>query len=190
MASFVTHSDPVIAQVAGWVSGQAGGPAQALKDEDAVAYMKALYNFMVANKIAYQTSPGGRADGQLEQHVKYGRDVLKNRAGTCIDLSIFYASACDAVGLQPLVFVIPGHAFPAVILPSGKIMIVESTVVDKNVSFEDATKIGLQEYMEGTEGRASVLPGGHPQAARSGRGRPGTAEPAGRRAGEVGHSQG
>ena len=152
VASFVTHDDPVIGQVAGWVSGQAGGAAAALKEEDAIEFMKSLYEFMQANKIAYQTSPVGQPDGQIGQHVKYGRDVLKNRAGTCIDLAIFYASVCDAVGLKSVVFVIPGHAFPAVELPSGRLMIVESTVVDKNLSFVDATKIGLKEYQEGQQG--------------------------------------
>ena len=62
--------------------------------------------------------------------MKFGRDVLRNRAGTCVNLAIFYASVCEAVGLEPVLFWIPGHCFPAVRLPqSGELVGVEPTLV-------------------------------------------------------------
>jgi hypothetical protein len=148
LAAFVTKDDPVIQQLAGWVSGQAGGAAASMGDEEAIKYLKALYDFLAANKIAYQTPPGGRVNGQFSQHVKYGRDVLQNRAGTCIDLAILFGSACEAVGLKPVLFLIPSHCFPAVVLPrSGKILAVESTMVGK-ADFDKALKAGAEEAMK------------------------------------------
>jgi hypothetical protein len=141
------HEDPVIQQVAGWVSARAGGRASSDNDDSARAFMKALYEFMAANQIAYQTPPSGTFNEQFGQHVKFGRDVLRNRAGTCIDLAILYGSVCEAVGLRPVLTLIPGHCFPAVYLPSGSILAVETTAVGKR-SFEDACKIGGEEFVK------------------------------------------
>ncbi|MES1213133.1 MAG: transglutaminase-like domain-containing protein [Singulisphaera sp.] len=147
LASFVTHEDPVIQQVAGWVSARAGGRGNDT-DENAKAFMKALYEFVASNQIAYQTPPVGQSNTRSGQHVKYGRDVLRNRAGTCIDLAILYGSVCEAVGLRPLLTLIPGHCFPAVYLPeSGSILAVETTMVGKR-SFEDACKSGSESLLK------------------------------------------
>jgi hypothetical protein len=148
LASFVTKDDPIVQQVAGWVSGQAGGVAANATDEKAITFLQALYQFMAANAIAYQTPPSGEFNGQFGQHIKYGRDVLQNRAGTCVDLAIFYGSVCEAVGLEPVLFLIPGHCFPSVRLPrSGKLWAVETTGVGR-ASFKQVSERGLQEVQE------------------------------------------
>ena len=148
LSAFVTHDDPVILQVAGWVSGRAGGGATAESDEEALKFMEALYDFMAVNHIAYQTPPVGASEGEMFQHVKYGRDVLRNKAGTCIDLAIFYASVCDAVGLEPEMVItqLPegGHCFPVIRLPSGRLVPVETTTVGKadfKKSLETSSKV-------------------------------------------------
>jgi hypothetical protein len=91
--------------------------------------------------------------GNSGQHIKYGRDVLRNRAGTCVDLAVLYASACEAVGLRPVLVVIPGHCFPACYLPSGQLVAVESTAAGK-YSFEEAFKYGLKELEDARQNAA------------------------------------
>jgi hypothetical protein len=151
LASFVTKDDPIIQQVAGWVSGQIGGVAASSSDEEAIKFLRALYEFMAYNRIAYQTPPGGEFNGKLGQHVKYGRDVLQNRAGTCIDLAILYGSVCEAVGLKPVLYLIPGHCFPAVRLPrSGNLYAVEVTGVGR-ANFTQVSERGQQEIKEARE---------------------------------------
>jgi hypothetical protein len=148
LSSFVTHEDPVIQQAAGRVAKWAGGSNAAGSDEEALKYMKAVYLLMSEN-IAYQTPPAGDNDTKFLQHVKYGREVLKNKAGTCIDLAILYGSMCQAVGLDAVIYSIPGHAFPAVKLPiSGRIIPIESTMIG-NKSFEDANKYAVKEHFGG-----------------------------------------
>lgn len=158
LASFVSHEDPVIQQVAGWVSGLANGAASALDDKQAIDFLRAMYDFMAANNIAYQTSPFGKMEGTYVQHVKYGRDVLRNRAGTCIDLAIFMGSLCEAVGLKPVLYLVPGHCFPAVYLPqSGKLIAIESTMVGK-YSFDQAVKRGAEQLQDINNGRTPATP--------------------------------
>ena len=116
LASFVTKDDPIIRMAAGRISGQSPNLSPGFNADDAVEFVKQIHRFMLANKIAYQTPPWI----DTVQHYKYGREVLTNRAGTCVDLAIFYASVCEAVGLEPLLCTPPGHVFPMVRLPAIK----------------------------------------------------------------------
>jgi hypothetical protein len=144
LASFVSHNDPIMQQVAGWVSGQDRMLGASYTDEDAIQFLRNLHAFVAANRITYQSPVGGIFNGDFGQHVKWGRDVLRNRAGTCIDLAVLYGSVCEAVGMRPVLFMVPGHCFPAVVLPqSGKLFAVESTMITS--TFEQAAERGKKD---------------------------------------------
>lgn len=143
LASFTNGTDPVMQQFAGRVSALAGGPASSLDSKDAIAFLNTMWLTLQSNHLAYQTSPGLTIDNFSGQHVKYGRDVLRNRAGTCIDLAILWASAAESVGLKPFIAVIPGHAFPIVELPNGNRLPIESTMIG-TATLEEAVQQGLE----------------------------------------------
>lgn len=153
--SMTTPDDPVVQQLAGRVSGMAaetfGQSIGAIySDAECVAFMTSMWDFMQSNRIAYQSPNGNSPDGQLGQHLKYARDVLRNRAGTCIDLSITWASVCEAAGLQPAIVLVPGHAFPAVRLPQSKQWLaVESTMLRE--SFAAAVDVGKKRFQAALE---------------------------------------
>lgn len=50
--------------------------------------MKALLEMEIAHGISYQTPPSGETHCSFTQDVKFPRDVLRDKAGTCIDLAI------------------------------------------------------------------------------------------------------
>ncbi len=52
------------------------------------------------------------------QRVRLPREVLKEKGGNCIDLAVTFASALEAMDLVPVIFLIPGHAFPGVMIRS------------------------------------------------------------------------
>lgn len=113
IASFVHPDDPVVKDLKGQVSKVVGGAVTGSEPEQ---YLEALYNVFRMN-IAYTTPSGGqRDDGRFFQHLYYARDVLRTRSGTCIDLAILFASVAEASGMDACVVMIPGHAFPAVVL--------------------------------------------------------------------------
>jgi hypothetical protein len=127
IAAFVTPNDPIVLELGGQASKVAGGGGAALGDKEALQYLEALYNVFRAN-ISYETTGGDEVDGLYHQTLKYGRDVLRTKSGTCVNLAILYASACEAAGLDAYVCVIPGHAFPGVRLPKSKqVLWVETT---------------------------------------------------------------
>lgn len=147
LAAWVTHLDPPVKAFAGMVSQLAGGVPTALNPESAIKFCKALYDLEVANGIAYQTPSGFLTQYSPGQDIKYPRDVLRDKSGTCVDLAILYASVCEAVGLKTILIVIPGHAFPVVVLPDGRSLPVESTAISGPqgaVPFNTAVQIGSQ----------------------------------------------
>jgi hypothetical protein len=161
LTSMTTPADPVVQQLAGRINGMAAESfgqmiAATSADEHCVAYMSAVWQFLKSNRVAYQSPPGMLTQGNAGQHIKYTRDVLRNRAGTCVDLSLSWASICEAVGLEPAIIVIPGHAFPAVRLPVSKQWLaIESTMLDKD--FKDALERGKAELHEAQQGQHYLI---------------------------------
>jgi hypothetical protein len=77
--------------------------------------------------------------------------VVAARSGTCIDLAGLFASVAESSGLKVQVVHVPGHAFPAVKLPSGKTVYVEATGVGggtlaKSFSFAQARAYAEANY--------------------------------------------
>lgn len=163
MAAYVTHLDDPVKTFAGMVSQLSGGAAAAAKDQDAIQFCKALYDLAIHNKISYQTPSTFLVEySSLGQDIKFPRDVLKDKAGTCIDLSILFAAVCQAVSLKSYIVVIPGHAFPVIELPSGDILPIESTglggpAVGKSMSFEQAVEAATQQLSKLELGKFFVV---------------------------------
>jgi len=155
LAAWVTKDDPVVEQFVGIAQQVAGGAAAAASDEHALKLMDAVWQLLAYNGISYQTPSAETSGFSMIQHVKYPRDVLKNKSGTCIDLAITYAALLHSAGLEILLVNIPGHCFPAFRLPSGNLVGVEATALrgpGSAATFEDALKRGTQEL-------ASLKPG-------------------------------
>lgn len=157
LTCFTNGTDPVMQQFAGRISAVAGGPASSLNSEHAVQFLMTMWGVLQHNGIAYQTPPSYTVNEHFGQHVKYGRDVLRNRAGTCIDLAILWASVAEAVGLESHICLVPGHAFPAVRLPNGNLIPFEATVIGEE-NFKEAVDLGfatLKKWRE--DGRLIVV---------------------------------
>jgi hypothetical protein len=151
IAAFSTSDDPVVQQLAGRISGMAGGAAASLDSEAAGQFLQSLWIFMQHNRISYQTPPSLKVNQTFGQNIKYARDVLRNRAGTCIDLAIFWASVAKAVGLKAHVVAVPGHAFPVIQLPNGNLLPIEATLIGQG-TLEQAVEQGLKNYQQAMQG--------------------------------------
>jgi serine/threonine protein kinase len=153
LASFTSANDPVIHDVVGMLHKVNGGKGASASDEGALLFMQALYDLFRVN-IAYEGAKGDFDEGVLHQHLKYGREVLRTKSGTCVNLAILYASVCEAAGLDAYILLIPGHAFPAARLPkSGKVIFVESTgcgggTAEKSIPFAQAVDYAAKNYQK------------------------------------------
>ena len=70
--------------------------------------MMAIYNALKSLDINYANPP---ASFNLFQSVRLPKTVLREKFGTCLDLAILYCSCLEAVGLNPILLLVDGHAF-------------------------------------------------------------------------------
>lgn len=75
--------------------------------------MRAIWFYALNRGITYSTisctSNGSRTTNS--QYIRFFDDVYKNRQANCIDACVFFSSIMRKVGLYPIIFVEPCHAY-------------------------------------------------------------------------------
>ncbi len=132
IAAWVSRDDAVVKEFAGMASRNARGAAANMGDAAAMKLIQACYELMLLNEFVYKAppyivDPTIKFDVRLVQNVKYPRDVIRDKSGTCIDLAILQCAMYQTLGLRPFMALVPGHAFPVAMLESGALVAVEST---------------------------------------------------------------
>ena len=159
IACFVTPNDPIVkyyTQVVqekvmkGESSSVSGTP------EGAVKFLLGLYEATRMSHMVYSSTnavPQSLDDvSTLIQHVRLPREVISGNTGLCIELSTLYASVLSSVGLNAVIFFVPGHAYPGVKV-NGQYYAIESTGIGGEglggiASAEDAFKVGMKNLEE------------------------------------------
>jgi hypothetical protein len=77
----------------------------------------AIYEALRTREIRYVVPPASFED--TGQKVRTTAQVLEQRFGTCIDLSVTYAACLEQAGLHPLLWLIDGHAFTGYLREGG-----------------------------------------------------------------------
>lgn len=159
---FVTPSDPVVKYYTQIVQekvmkGEAASITQ--KPEDAARFMLSLYEATRLSHMVYSGTKGipVSADdvSSLVQTLRLPREVITGNTGLCIELSCFYASVMSAAGIDPIIFLIPGHAYPGFKM-QGQYYAIEATGINGEglggiSSAEEAFQKGqkqLQEFVQ------------------------------------------
>ncbi|WP_166785977.1 DUF4011 domain-containing protein [Cryobacterium sandaracinum] len=87
----------------GSLQGYQAGPDRV--DEIVAAVFEAMRN----RAIRYSNPPASWAD--VGQKVRNPAEVLEGRVGTCLDTTVVFAAALEQAGINPLLWVVDGHAF-------------------------------------------------------------------------------
>ncbi len=117
LAAFVRPTDPnvdVILREAADKLAKAGRDAaidgyKTKKKARAWEIAEAIWAALAAHGIGYALPP--KSFERQGQPVRGPGDLLVRRIGTCLDLTLFYASCLEQAGLNPLVVLTSGHAF-------------------------------------------------------------------------------
>lgn len=118
LVSFVTPNHPavtkILARAAVFLGQWTGDPSldgyQSRDPNRILNQAGALYAALQEEKLIYAEPPASY--GQVGQRVRLCDSVLKGRMGTCLDLSLLYASCLEAMGLRPILVLKKGHIFP------------------------------------------------------------------------------
>jgi hypothetical protein len=166
LATLATSEDPVMKEMEGRIARAYSGLACGSSAVDAYKLMEGIFYFMSAN-VGYTHPSSNRFEDRAAQTVMFGRDVLSNRAGTCMDLALLFSTVCQAGNIEGAgLAVVPGHCFPVIRLPqpltisylkndrgeprSFRVLGVEATLIGR-ASFEKAVAVGLQELNQYAE---------------------------------------
>ena len=175
LASFVMPNHPAIAPIIAraitfleeWTQDPSLDGYQT-KDTNRVLKMAgAVYKALQEQNIVYAEPP---ASYELTgQRIRLCDEVLDLKIGTCLDLSVLYASCLEAIGVHPLLILRKGHAFAGLWLEentfpesvqddeslltkrlaagSQVLAVVETTLftAGKNASFDDARRMAEYE---------------------------------------------
>lgn len=116
LAAFITPNAPAVRQILDRASGllaeRTGNPSldgYQSGSERAVEIGRAIFDALTSFEIRYTEPPASfESTGQKVRPVD---EVLSERWGTCLDLTVAYAAALEQAGLNPVVVRVPGHAF-------------------------------------------------------------------------------
>lgn len=120
LAAFVTPNHPAIgrltAQGAGLLENWTGDPSldgYQRKDPNRVRLQAAAaYGAMQRENLVYAVPPASFET--VGQRVRLADALLEQKLGTCLDLTLAYAACLEAMGLNPLLILQPGHIFAGV----------------------------------------------------------------------------
>ncbi len=177
LTAFVTPNHPILATVISraatylhkW-TGDSAFTGYLYQDPDRVLKQAAaLFCALKEENLIYCICPASFEE--TGQRIRLCDMVLQQKMGTCMDLTLLYASCLEAVGLHPLLIMTTGHIFtgvwldeltfadaviddPAMItkrLAEGvnEIAVMETTLVvnGKNASFDDATAAAERHFL-------------------------------------------
>ena len=117
LASFVTPNHPEIikinAEASMLLESWTGNPSldgyQSKDPKRVLTQAAAVYGALQKQNIVYAVPPASFE--QIGQRVRLCDAVMQQKMGTCLDLTLFYASCLEAMGLHPLLILKTGHIF-------------------------------------------------------------------------------
>lgn len=157
LACMITPNDPIVKYYTQNIQqkvlkGETASVTQTSKE--ALRFLLGVYQATLQSKMVYSGTggtPGSTADGFIDfsQNIRLPREVITGNTGLCIELSLLYASILSNAGLDAVIYLIPGHAYPGFRL-NGQYYAIESTGIGGegiggSASAEQAFETGMKE---------------------------------------------
>lgn len=117
LATFVTPNHPILSRISvkasqfleNWTGNSALDEYQTQDPNRVRTQVAAVYEALRSESLIYSTVPPSfEASGQ---RIRMVDNVLTGKLGTCIDLTLLYASCLEAIGIHPLLVLLKGHIF-------------------------------------------------------------------------------
>jgi hypothetical protein len=120
------------------------------------AQMRAIWYYTLSRGLAYSsitcTSNGSKRTNS--QYIRFFDDVYRNRQANCIDACVFFSSIMRKIGIQPIIFVDPCHAYLGYYTDKTKkkIALLETTITgwvnlpDLDIHYDETTGLLEEKY--------------------------------------------
>lgn len=159
LTCFVTPEDPVIKYYTQKIQEKVlkGETASVEKKEaEGVRFLTGIYYATLISHMVYSGTSGVPAKiddvSSLIQNIRLPREVITGKTGLCIELTLMYASIMMNAGMDPIIYLIPGHAYPGFRM-NGNYYALESTGIGGEgmggrMTTEQAYKAGMKNLQE------------------------------------------
>ncbi len=115
-AAFITPNHPkvkeIVSAAGAYMQKWSGSPSftgyQTRNQNIVKMQMGAIYAALQEQNIAYTAPP---LSYETAQRIRMQDEVLTSKNGTCLDLAALYCACLEAIDLNPLLFIVKGHAF-------------------------------------------------------------------------------
>jgi len=156
LAAMVTPTDPsvetLIRDAANHISGgimEGGYGGHTLDDNGRVwDRLSALWDAENDSNLTYINTTVTFLPGSF-QRIRLPSEVIAQGSGNCIETTLLYASAAEALDLQPALILIPGHAFVAIRMDdtNAQYYVIETTLIGRS-DFSTVVQKGAQEFQD------------------------------------------
>lgn len=155
LACFVTPNDPIVKYYTQNIQEKMlkGESAGVTKDpEEAARFLAGIYEATRQSHMVYSSTkmiPESLTDvSRFSQSNRLPREVITGNSGLCLELSTLYASVLSNAGLDPIIFLVPGHAYPGFKM-NGQYYALEATGIGGEglggiMSVDQALKTGMK----------------------------------------------
>jgi hypothetical protein len=76
-----------------------------------VPQVQAMFDELKAGGVSYVMDPTVTSDQAFVQRTRLPAEVLASTNAQCLEGTLLFATLMEAVGLQPIIILVPGHAF-------------------------------------------------------------------------------
>lgn len=119
------------------------------------AQAKAIYRALQKKGVSYVKSSatlGPQSNAEVTERVRMPQESLRHASANCIDGVVLYASLFENLGMNPVIVLVPGHAYVGVRVADGsdRFLYLETSLTGR-ARFETALRaasVGLAKYKE------------------------------------------
>lgn len=170
IASWVTPHDTRIEQILSRAKELVPGrrlpgyeewKSAAEQEKSTFVQARAIYTALQRQGVSYvKSSLTFGSHQETSQRIRTPRESIAQNSANCIDGAVLFASAFENLGMEPLVVLVPGHAYVAVKVAekSDRYLYIDTAMTGR-VPFEQAVRIadqGLSRYMPSQITRISI----------------------------------
>jgi len=129
---------------------------QNLSDETVWDQVNAVWAAVQARGVVYTSIPGSFFDGA--QYVKLPKDSLQTGSANCVDGTFLFASAFEALGMEPVIVFLTSHVLMGVRMAPGsnRIIYLETTMVS-SATLDDANTSGYNTVSGATSDPQGII---------------------------------
>jgi hypothetical protein len=148
MGAWLTSNDKAIDAFLAKAKLRAPGRNFVGEQDATVPQVNALFDELKHRGVSYVMDPDVTAERAFVQRTRLPAEVLASTNAQCLESTLLFATLLEAIGIQPMIVLVPGHAFVgwqtvAKDGTKGEPLFLETTMIG-GATFEDAVKVATR----------------------------------------------